>query len=309
MGKKEKTDSTSNIAPKKSNSNLHKAREVKNDEFYTLLPDIEKELKNYKEYLRDKVIFCNCDDPEWSNFYKYFSLNFKHLGIKKVITTHFEKITPPTSYKLVMELDENGETKTTKTILKGNGDFRSEESIEILKESDIVITNPPFSLFREFIAQLIAFEKKFIIIGSKNAITYKETFNYIKNNQLWLGVTSPKEFNKPDKTTQKFGNIGWYTNIPHKNRNEKIDLFKKYVGNEQEYPKYDGYDIIEVSKVVNIPVDYQGVMGVPITFLDKYNPDQFELLGQGNSARWLFYKALTIINGVKIYNRLFIKKK
>jgi len=289
---------------KSSNSNLHKARAVKNDEFYTQLSDIEKEVKNYKKYFKDKIVYCNCDDPEWSNFFKYFTNAFDFLGLKKVITTHYEK-DGGKSYKL--ELDKQGQI--IKTDLIGDGDFRSEECIEILKESDIVITNPPFSLFREYVAQLIEYDKKFLIIGSMNAITYKETFQFIKNNQLWLGINSVKEFVQPDGTIKKFGNICWYSNLEHKKRNEELLLFKTYKENEQDYPKYDNYEIINIDKIKEIPLDYEGVMGVPITIIDKFNPNQFELLGLSNSARWIGYECYTFINGRKIYNRIIIKNK
>lgn len=237
------------------NKNLHTAKRNKNDEFYTQLADIERELYHYKEHLEDKVIFCNCDDPIESDFIKYFALNFKYLKLKKLISTHYEvnKI----SYKLEITSGINNieELNTIDKIpLKQNGDFRSPECIEILKEADVVVTNPPFSLFREYVAQLIEYNKKFLIIGSMNAITYKEMFTLIKNNKLWLGCNSVKEFKLPTGDTQKFGNITWYTNLSHKKRNEKLILYKLY--NPEEYPKYDNYDAIEVSKVKDIPMDY-----------------------------------------------------
>lgn len=193
--------------------------------------------------------------------------------------------------------------------LEGDGDFRSAECVELLKQSDIVVTNPPFSLFREYVSQLVEHNKQFLVIGSQNAITYKETFKLIRENRLWLGNGKPKQFKQPDGSIKTFGNICWFTNLPHKKRNEELILFRTYAGNEHKYPKYDNYDAIEVSKVVDIPADYAGVMGVPITFLDKYNPEQFEILGIANSARWIGFKCLTIINGRKIYNRLIIKRK
>jgi hypothetical protein len=257
-----------------TNTSLQAARRNRNDEFYTQLTDIEKELRYYKDHFKGKTIFCNCDDPEWSNFWKYFSLNFEHLELKKVITTHFAQ--GATSYKLEYFGEAIGVVKTD---LLGDGDFRSDECVEILKEADIVVTNPPFSLFREYLSKLVEHGKKFVVIGNNNAITYKETFKLIKNNQIWLGISSPKQFKQPDGTLKAFGNIGWFTNIPHKKRNEELTLYKTYTGNEHEYPKYDNYDAIEVSKVANIPVDYAGAMGVPITFLDKFNPEQFEIVG------------------------------
>lgn len=256
-----------------SNGSLHSAKRAKNDEFYTQLSDIEKELRHYKDHFRGKVVLCNCDDPEWSNFWKYFTLNFEHLGLAKVISTHYAP--EGGSYKL----EYLGKGQEVKTPLEGSGDFRSEECIELIKQSDIVVTNPPFSLFREYLTQLVGFNKRFLIVGSQNAITYKETFRLIKSNSIWLGINKPKEFRQPDGKIKKFGNIGWFTNLFHSKRNEEIIIFKKYKGNERFYPSYDNYDAIEVSKVVDIPVDYEGVMGVPITFLDKYNPEQFEILG------------------------------
>lgn len=248
------------MAKSNKNNNLHKAKKEKNDEFYTQITDIEKELKHYKEHFKNKTIFMNCDDPSWSNFWLYFSMNFEYLGLKKIISTHYEDSKP--SYKL--EMINMGET--IKTTLTQNGDFRSPECIELMQESDIVVTNPPFSLFREYIAQLIEYEKKFIVIGNNNAITYKEIFKLIKENKLWLGINQVKEFKQPDGTIKKFGNIGWYTNLTHNKRNQEIILFKQYEGNESNYPKYDNYDAIEVSKVKDIPIDYDGAMGVPITF-------------------------------------------
>lgn len=254
----------------KKNSNLHKAKKEKNDEFYTQLTDIENELKHYKSHFKNKIIFCNCDDPEQSNFWKYFYLNFHVLGLKKLISTHFDKEKP--TYKM----EYTGKEDIVISQLEGNGDFRSNECIELLKESDIVVTNPPFSLFREYVAQLMEYKKKFIIIGNKNAITYKEFFPLLKNNEVWIGYYNVKEFKKPDGTFQKFGNIGWFTNLDHNKRHEELILYKTY--NEKEYPKYDNYDAINVDKVQDIPIDYDGVMGVPITFLDKYCPEQFEIV-------------------------------
>jgi len=278
---------------KSLNKFLQKANAAKKDEFYTQLSDIEKELGNYKSYLQDKIVFCNCDDPEESNFWNYFALNFEFLGLKKLVSTHFEYEKP--SYKLEIVKDINGDGKinkldTIKTPLKENGDFRSPECIEILKEADIVVTNPPFSLFRHYVTQLMEYDKKFIIIGNQNAITYKEIFELIKENKLWLGVDNggTKWFEVPDHydiTTEsrkkiengkKFfsmGSIMWFTNLEHKKRHEDLTIYKTYY--ESEYPKYDNYDAINVNKVSDIPVDYAGGMGVPITFLDKYNPDAY----------------------------------
>lgn len=283
------------------NENLKKAKKKKNDEFYTQLTDIEKELRHYKKHFKDKTVFCNCDDPEYSNFWKYFSLNFQELGLKKLIATHYE--TEKQSYMLEMWKDEAGVHSGIKT-LKENGDFRSPESIALLQEADIVVTNPPFSLFREYIAQLMEYEKKFLVIGNKNAITYKEFFPLLKENKVWIGYNSVKEFKQPDGTMKKFGNIGWYTNLDIDKRHENIALYKRY--SPEEYPKYDNYNAIEVSKVSDIPCDYHGLMGVPITFMDKYNPNQFEIIGgTANGQVPNKYK----IGDYKTYNNPFIKTK
>lgn len=237
------------------NKNLHAANKAKNDEFYTQLSDIEKELKNYKEHFKDKIVFCNCDDPEYSNFWKYFSLNFDYLELKKLIATHYE--TEKASYKLEMYRDTAGVHTEIKT-LKQNGDFRSPESIELLKEADIIVTNPPFSLFREYVAQLTEYDKKFLIIGNMNAITYKEIFPLIKDNKMWLGINNgPHEFKVPDTYNKgtirtdengfryaKLGNITWYTNLDIAKRHENLILYRTY--NEADYPKYDNYDAINV---------------------------------------------------------------
>lgn len=285
------------------NSNLNKAAKVKNDEFYTQLGDIEKEMEHYKEQFKDKIIYCNCDNPEWSNFWQYFSLNFDKLGLKKLISTHYESDNH--SYKLEM-LKNN--PNPIKTDLIGDGDFRSDEAIEIMKEVDIVVTNPPFSLFRDYVDQLIDHDKKFLIVGSMNAITYKNIFKLIKDNELWLGNYNLKEFVQPDGTIKKFGNINWYTNIAYTKRSEDIVLYKIYEGNEEDYPKYDNYDAIEVNRVKEIPLDYTGVMGVPISFLAKYNPNQFEILGLDNHTVKNKIAGCNSINGKSIYRRLIIKK-
>lgn len=312
---------------KASNSNLRRANKEKNDEFYTQLADIERELAHYKDHFKDKVIFCNCDDPEESNFFRYFALNFEKLGLKKVITTHFEKTKP--SYKLELEHDLNDDGKINeldkfKTPLTQNGDFRSPESIEILKSCDIVVTNPPFSLFREYVAQLVEYDKKFVIIGSLNAITYKEIFQLIKENKLWLGygflggnayfkTPTTKEFASGvyDENTGlvKFRNVTWFTNLEIQKRHEELPLFKTY--NEVEYPKYDNYDAIEVSKTKDIPADFDDAMGVPITFLDKYNPEQFEILGlDDHRLEYPNWRGRELdLNGKPIYRRIIIKNK
>lgn len=291
------------IKGKQSNENLHKAKAAKNDEFYTRLEDIEKELEHYTEHFKGKVVYCNCDDANRSNFFKYFSTNFQKLGLKKLITSGLK--TDGTGVVAIQKGDDID-------IYDGNGDFRSEECIEFLKEADIVVTNPAFSLFREYVAQLMQYGKKFLIIGNMNAITYKEIFPYIKDNKLWLGTTSVKDFIQPNGEIKKFGNICWFTNLEHKKRNEELILYKHY--NPTEYPKYDNADAIEVSKVAEIPMDYERVMGVPISFLDKYCPNQFRILGimsgakgetftNGNDNRAKFY-----LNGKGVYARILIQK-
>ena len=278
------------------NSNLHAAKSAKQDEFYTMLTDIEKEMSHYKDFFKGKVVYCNCDDARESNFFKYFSLNFEFLGLKKLITTGYKA--EGKGVVLIYEGDKNGNRKVddAEVVVKelnGSGDFRSDECIEFLKEADVVVTNPPFSLFREYVKQLMDYGKKFIIIGNKNAITYKEIFPYIKNNELWLGCTitsGDREFlipesyvtHSPSLRVDENGNrylrvpgVCWFTNLSNELRNTPIDLYKRY---SNEYPKYDNYDAIEVSKTCDIPCDYDGVMGVPITFLFKYCPEQFEIV-------------------------------
>lgn len=313
------------------NTNLNKAGRAQKDEFYTQLVDIEKELRHYKDQFRDKVVFCNCDDPQESNFVKYFSMNFEHLGLKKLIATHFKEanlFTQEPPYKLEYTGDKNNNRKPDPeefmTEMIGTGDFRSKECIELLKEADIVVTNPPFSLFREYVGQLMEYNKKFLILGDQNAVTYKETFKYIKEDRMWLGYDNggTKWFQVPDdydiqtesrikiengKKYFSMGRINWFTNLDTTKRHEKLTLYKKYT--PEEYPKYDNYDVINVDRVADIPMDYDGVMGVPITFVDKYSPEQFEILGLANSARWIGRECFTIIDDKKIYNRLLIRKK
>jgi len=333
------------------------ARTAKTDEFYTQLVDIEKELRHYKEQFRGKVVYCNCDDPFESNFFKYFAANFNALKLKKLITTSYVKspivggqlllfemegLKPSGKEQFKIEIKEVPDTnndgainiddveyllkhdKNTATPLRGNGDFRSDECIKLLKQADIVVTNPPFSLFREYVAQLMEYNKKFLILGDQNAITYKETFGYIKENKLWLGYDNggtkwfqvPMNYDIPTESRKKIvngvkyfsmGRILWFTNLDTTKRHENMVLYKKYT--PKEFPKYDNYNVINVDKVSDIPMDYDGVMGVPITFVDKYNPKQFEILGVANSARWIGYKCLTLIQGKKIYNRILIKCK
>lgn len=306
-----------------ANKNLQQAKKNKNDEFYTQLVDIEKELKHYKDYFKDKTVLCNCDDPRVSNFFHYFSYNFEFLGLKKLITTCYKNqnldlFSQNDSEKAIYLIYEgnkqNGRVPDIKDIgikeLKGDGDFRSPECIELLKQADIVVTNPPFSLFREYVAQLIEYDKKFIIIGNMNAITYKEIFKLIKENKLWLGIgfangnaffevpKSEENLNRyaegvydPKTNLVKFRNACWFTNIDYTQRHENLILYKKYYNSEDdknnpnytnpEFPKYDNYNAINVDKTADIPCDYDGVMGVPITFLDKYNPEQFEIIALG----------------------------
>ena len=307
------------IKQNKKNSNLHKARKDKNDEFYTQLSDIENEVKHYKSYFKDKIVYCNCDDYEKSSFFEYFSINFKMLGLKKLITTCYKSKDSDepskNDSKHAVCLEYFGNTfKYTK--LQGDGDFRSKECIELLKQADIVVTNPPFSLFKEYIAQLIEYNKQFLIIGNLNAITYKEIFPLIKNNKLWLGITMdgrnkwfrvPKDYpinenaaNSKIENDEKYLFVKgclWYTNLDINKRHEDIILYKTYT--PTEYPKYDNYDAIEVGKVKEIPLDYDGVMGVPITFPNKHNPDQFNILGLLNTGE---------LNGKKTYARILIKK-
>ena len=296
-----------------ANKNLNAAKTAKKDEFYTQLTDIERELQHYWPHFRDKVVLCNCDDPYESNFFKYFALRFNQLGLKKLICTcyngspvqgnelllHFDGFdAEPTKIAYKVEITEvkdlNGDgavdlsdvryllqnDKNVLSTLK-TGDFRDPECIELLKQADIVVTNPPFSLFREYVAQLIKYEKKFLIIGPLNALHYKEIFPIIKNNGIWLGINNgAKEYTKPDNSIQKMGNTGWYTNLDHNKRHEYLDLVCRY--SIEEYPSYDNFDAIDVGKVQDIPFDYSGIMGVPDTILGQLNPEQFEIIGMGS---------------------------
>ena len=262
-----------------ANTNLHKAKNAKNDEFYTQLTDVSKELMHYKQHFKDKIVFCNCDDPTWSAFWKYFHLNFEALGLKKLISTHYDKIEP--TYKMEYTGgDDNDIEVGVKTPLEGNGDFRNQECLDLLDEADIVVTNPPFSIAREYIEILMEYDKPFLIIGDLNWITYKEIFPLIKDNKIWLGYNSVKEFIQPNGSIKKFGNKLWFTSLDHAKRHEKLILWKNYT--PEEYPNYDNYDAINVNKVTDIPVNYDGILGVPITFLDKHNPEQFEIIGLVN---------------------------
>lgn len=327
---------------KSLNNNLHSAKSAKKDEFYTQLSDIEKELKHYKEHFKGKTVLCNCDDPRVSNFFHYFSYNFEKLGLKKLIATCYKS----------QNMDLFSENKSEKAIyleytgdkngnrlpdpaeigikyLQGDGDFRSHECIELLKQADIVVTNPPFSLFREYVGQLVEYDKKFVIIGHQNAITYKEVFKLIKDNNLWLGygfTGGAAHFinqHYEDYATAgdhkegmiRVSGVVWFTNLEIKKRHEDLILYKEYI--PEQYPKYDNYDAINVDKTKDIPMDYPGAMGVPITFLDKYNPEQFEIFGMSASAGYCqevvgldflgVKDARPLINGKNTYARVFIK--
>ena len=287
------------------NKPLHAANRAKQDEFYTQLPDIENELKHYRRHFRGKTVYCNCDDPTISNFFRYFHLKFKRLRLKRLITTCYknQQIDLFSSHDMEtaagVDYVGNG-TEPTIFQLKEDGDFRSPECIDLLKQADIVVTNPPFSLFREYIAQLVEHDKKFLVIGNMNAITYKEVFPLIKNGRVWLGhgpagkdmlFDVPEDYerelvrNKKEGSAYRLvdgvikgrlGNACWFTNLDHKKRHEDLILYKKY--SPDEYPKYDNYDAINVNKTADIPEDFPGPMGVPISFLDKHNPDQFEIV-------------------------------
>ena len=366
-----------------NNKTLSAANKAKKDEFYTQLTDIENELRHYKKHFKGKTVFCNCDDPYESNFFKYFAINFNHLGLKKLICTCYAgspvvytqldlfgnaetkraNKNNKKPYKIeiteVKDLNNDGAVDLTDiklllesvngkpTLLKGDGDFRSVECIELLKEADIVVTNPPFSLFREYVAQLIEYDKKFIIIGNQNAITYKEIFPLLKENKIWLGYgfkgnvgffinTKYEDYAKSSQHKEgmiRVSGVMWYTNLDIDKRHEKLILYKSYT--PKEYPHYDNYDAIEVSKTADIPYNYDGIMGVPITFMDKYSPDQFEIVGMCENLdlyglktkiyttqecrdRYfeLFGKkgtydlnAAGVINGKKVYQRVLIKKR
>lgn len=265
------------------NDNLHKAKDAKNDEFYTRIEDVADELRHYKKHFAGKVVLCNCDDPTWSAFWRYFHLNFAELGLKKLISTHYDHTEP--TYKMEYEGgDDNDVEVGVKTPLEGNGDFRSKECLDLLDECDIVVTNPPFSLARAYAQCLREHGKQFVIIGDLNWITYKEIFPMLKDNEIWLGYSSVKEFIQPDGTIKKFGNKLWYTNLDIQKRHEKLILWKHFT--PEEYPAYLNVDnAINVDSVDNIPFDYYGIIGVPITFLSKYNPDQFEIIGIDKDLR------------------------
>lgn len=321
------------------NSNLQRARRAKNDEFYTRIEDVEAELWHYRDHFRGKTVYLNCDNPRWSAFWWYFCLQFGELGLERLIATHYTGVTDPGQPSFKIEAirgrdDTTGdgikyvdpETGGVQTALEGDGDFRSDECVELLEQSDIVVTNPPFSLFREYVAQLVAHEKKFVILGNMNAITYKEVWPLVQQGKLWFGPSissGDRPFGVPDAYPleaagcwiddegQKWirvKGVRWFTNLDHAKRHEELPLWKRYT--PEEYPKYDNYDAINVNKVKEIPQDYDGEIGVPITFLDKWNPDQFEILGLANSARHLGPIAWrTVVRGKKIYNRILVRRK
>ena len=324
-----------------TNLNLRKASTAKKDEFYTQLSDIEKELKHYKNHFKGKVVLCNCDDPRVSNFFHFFSYNFEKFGLKKLIATCYKSqdsdLFSQNNSERAIYLEYTGDKSGNNVPdaeeigikhLQGDGDFRSKECIELLKQADIVVTNPPFSLFREYVSQLVEYDKKFVIIGHQNAITYKEIFKLIKENKIWLGFgftggaghfINTQYENYATATDKKEGmirvsGVHWFTNLDINKRHEDLILYKNYT--PEEYPKYDHYDGINVDKTKDIPMDYKGNMGVPITFLDKYNPEQFEIIDGLNRYSILEGptpetqgKYLSQVNGKPIYVRIIIKNK
>ena len=326
------------------NSNLHMSRAGKTDEFYTQLSTIDDELRHYRKYFKGKVIFCNADDPAigedgqdhfgdglggyTSNFFRYFQLNFTQLGIKKLITTHYEADKPSYKFEIVSsDHDEQiGLPDYVRTPLEGSGDFRSPECLALLEECDIVVTNPPFSLMKEYLTLLINSGKQFLILGNMNHAMYAEIFPYIFRRQVWLGHNSghfwfrvPDYYEakgtdfKEDDDGQKWrrmGNICWFTNMDIEKRHQSLveTLYKKYTA--EEYPRYDNFEAIHVKKVQDIPVDYDGIISVPITFLDKHNPDEFEIVGELNhGCDSQFDLAKPILNGVAQYKRIAIRRK
>ena len=330
-----------------NNQSLQAARAARKDEFYTQLSDIEQELQHYKDHFRNKVVYCNCDDPRVSNFFHYFSFNFEKLGLKKLVTTCYKNQTTDLFSKHDSEqaiyLEYNGDKNLNRVPdleeinihkLHGDGDFRSDECIELLKQADIICTNPPFSLFREYVAQLVGYEKKFLIIGSKNAASNKEIFPLIQDNKLWLGYSKgdlefqvpdhypPKEHRyRMDENGKKFyslGNAGWFTNLDIEKRHENLILYKTY--SEKEYPYYDNYNAISVERVSLIPKNWRGAMGVPFAFLDKHNPNQFEIIGADYQVKqgllpeiinpaWEGKIDRGYINGKRKFARLLIKNR
>ena len=313
-----------------ANKNLNQAKSAKKDEFYTQLADIENELRHYKEHFKGKTVLCNCDDPRVSNFFHYFSYNFEQLGLKKLITTCYKNqerdLFSQNNSERAIWLEYLGDKNDNRVpdpdeigihYFKGDGDFRSDECIELLKQADIVVTNPPFSLFREYVAQLMKYEKKFVIVGHQNAIHYKEIFPLIKGNKLWLGYGfkgGAAHFISKYQDTATAGDhregmirvsgVNWFTNLEIQKRHEDLILFKSY--NAEEYPTYDNYDAINIDKTTDIPIDYNGIMGVPITYLDKYNPEQFEIIGTSTMD---MPKGAPYVAGKRIYERILIRRR
>ncbi|MBQ7633997.1 MAG: adenine-specific methyltransferase EcoRI family protein [Bacteroidaceae bacterium] len=319
-----------------ANHDLNQAARARKDEFYTQLSDIEKELRHYRDLFAGKTVLCNCDDPRVSNFFKYFTLNFERLALRRVIATCYKNTQPDLfstnaaekGVYLIYEGDRNGNRRVDPEEievrpLRGDGDFRSTECVELLKQADIVCTNPPFSLFREYLAQLVRHDKQFLIIGNVNAITYKEVFPLIVANKMWLGPSihsGDRKFNVPDNYPLNAAGCGidehgrkfirvkgvrWFTNLDYKERHEELPLYKRYT--PEDFPRYDNYDAINVNKVSEIPMDYDGVMGVPITFLDKYCPEQFEIVGNEYSLN--IDRGRGYVNGKRMYGRIFIRRK
>jgi len=326
------------------NSGLHSAKRNKKDEFYTQIVDIEREMRHYRRHFKGKVVYCNCDDPYVSAFSEYFTKNFEFLKLKKLITTCYRSrrmdLFSQNDSEHAIKLEYTGGAPNNLptpddigvTPLKDDGDFRSQECIEILKEADIVVTNPPFSLFSEYVSQLAEYDKKFIIIGHQNAITYRQVFPLIRENRMWLGYgfkrnmahfIAPHYEDTASDADHREGlirvsGVVWYTNLDHNKRHEEMILVQRYRDNESEYPAYDNYNAIEVSRTQNIPMDFAGAMGVPITFLTKYNPDQFEIIGATESEGTGFSCGLwkpesgvaqAVINGKRVYKRLFIQNR
>ncbi len=328
------------------NRSLHAAKATKQDEFFTQLSDIEKELKHYTKHFKGKTVLCNCDDPKVSNFFKFFSLNYEKLKLKKLITTCyrsddatlFSQSVPEKGKYLVYEGDKDGDRlpgpdEIGVHDLKNDGDFRSPECIALLKEADIVVTNPPFSLFREHVAQLVEHKKKFVIIGNMNAITYKEIFSLIKTNKIWLGNTHPVAFIVPDHYEMRevrswrdengtnwrsLGNACWFTNLDIAKRHEELVTYEEY--DSKKFPDYDNYNAIEVARYKDIPSDYDGVMGVPVTFLNYYNPEQFEIVGSDYEVKqgllpqlvkrnWRGKVDRGYVRGKRLFGRILIRKR
>jgi hypothetical protein len=328
------------------NRSLHAAKATKQDEFYTQLSDIEKELRHYTKHFKGKTVLCNCDDPKVSNFFHYFSHNFEKLRLKKLITTCYKNCDADLFSRNTAEsgvyLEYDGDKNDNRVPdpdeigihnLKGDGDFRSAECVKLLDQADIVVTNPPFSLFREFVEQLVAKKKKFVIIGNQNAISYKEVFGLIKENKMWVGYTHPVAFEVPDhyamrqvrswrdeagRNWRSLGNACWFTNLDIKKRHEELITVKQY--DPEAYPDYDNYNAIEVSRYKDIPGDYEGVMGVPVTFLDYYNPDQFEIVGSDYEVKqgvlpqlakrtWLGKNDRGYVGGKRLFARILIRKR